>query len=232
MRVRDIMTVPPITVLDTSSLADSIRSMILHRLNALPVLNSVGGLCGIISEGDCLHRTEIGTTKRSKSKLSEWFSPEDTAISYRRAYGRQVVEIMSAPVITIDDTETLAVAADRMDRHQIKCLPVMHDGDLVGVISRFDLMRALQMFLVPAYEEQATSDGEIKERIITEVNHHRWAAYCSLDIVVNSGQVTLRGTAGNGDQRVGIGVAAENVVGVQSVVNEIVLLEPVVIPGL
>ena len=47
----------------------------------------------------------------------------------------KVEQIMSAPVLTIDESNTVGEAASKMIENQIGCLPVLSSGNLVGMVS-------------------------------------------------------------------------------------------------
>ena len=61
---------------------------------------------------------------------------------------------MSAPAITVEPSSTVSGAAQIMIEHGINRLPVLLDERLVGILTRFDLVRAF-----------ARSDGEIEREI-------------------------------------------------------------------
>lgn len=229
MRVKDVMTTPAIVVPQGAPLAQALDLMIDHKLSGLAVVDEAGQLCGVLSESDMLRRVELGTTRKSRW-WSRLFSDPAGAEAYRLAAGRKVCDLMTMSPITVDDTATLDEAAAQMEEYRVKRLPVLHDGDLVGMISRADFVKALRSYVRPAYEEQATSDEEIKTRILNEFRTQPWAADCFLDVSVSNGRVTLEGACARDGQRRAARVLAENVVGVQSVEGEIEVRDPVSFP--
>ncbi len=50
---------------------------------------------------------------------------------------------MVSPVITAPDNASLPALADLLAQHRIKRVPILHDGKLVGIVSRADIIRAL-----------------------------------------------------------------------------------------
>ena len=64
MRAHQIMTRNVITVGPDSSIVDAAKLMLEHHISGLPVLDKPGRLVGIVSEGDFLRRSEIGTQRR------------------------------------------------------------------------------------------------------------------------------------------------------------------------
>jgi CBS domain-containing protein len=128
---------------DRLDLADQV--MKLGRVRHLPVLDAEGRLVGIVSNRDLL---EAALT----SVLA--FAPEQ-----RRGFLRSidVAEVMTREVETVDPDTPLGVAANRMIRHKIGCLPVVRsDGVMVGLVTETDL-------LVAAYLPEPEAGGNADE---------------------------------------------------------------------
>jgi CBS-domain-containing membrane protein len=117
--------------------------MLKARISGLPVVDDRGKLVGVISEGDFLHRAEIGTERKYSPWYDALFGSGETATAYTRAHGLKVAEIMTNKVITTTGTSPLHMAVELMERHHIKRLPVMGARKVVGIIPRANLMRAL-----------------------------------------------------------------------------------------
>lgn len=226
MRIRDIMSKPVITVARTATLAEAIHRMLDAHVSGLPVVDEAGGLVGVISEGDLLRRAEMGTQPQHSRWLEWLIQPGRLASEYVRANGRLVHELMTLEPVTVDEDAPLQEAVSLMERWRIKRLPVMGRDGLVGIVTRADIIRGLAGFLAPAYEEQATSDAEIRSRILAELAAQSWAPTAALDIEVENGVVRLRGTIFDERERDALRVAAENVVGVRRVEDHLVWVEP------
>ena len=63
MNVADIMTEPVITVAAETKIAEAARLMLQHRISGLPVVDGGGRVVGILTEGDLLRRSELGTDR-------------------------------------------------------------------------------------------------------------------------------------------------------------------------
>lgn len=231
MLVKEAMTTPAVTVGHDASLSEAIALLVDRKLSGLPVVDRRGRICGIISEGDLLRRMELGTTVRPKHWWSSVFSNHSTAEAYRMAEGRKVRDVMSEAPVTIEETATLSVAADTMEKHRIKRIPVTQHGALVGMLTRADFVRMLRLFVAQAYEEPATSDEEIKHKFRSEMDRQQWAVDCTVRIEVGNGSVKLLGTVPSESHREAVRVAAENIIGVRDIDNELEILEPFVMPG-
>jgi len=225
MKAADIMTANPITIAPGDSVMEAVRLMLQRKFSGLPVIDSKGAVVGIVTEGDLLRRTETGTQRRRPRWIEFFVGPGRLASEYAHASGRKVEEVMTRPVQTITEETPLDEVVNIMERHQIKRLPVLRDGKLVGIVSRANLLRALASV---ARETKPTSvdDATIRDRLKAELARQPWAPVALVDVVVRNGVVHLWGTILDERQRQGIRVAAENTPGVKSVEDHLVWVEP------
>jgi CBS domain-containing protein len=123
------------------------RLLLENHISAVPVLNEAGAPIGMVSEGDLIGRDESARKERRDWWLGllaegEPLSPE--FISSLRRQERAASEVMSSPVVTAgEDTETGEIAR-LLQAHRIKRVPVLRDGRVVGIVSRENLLRALE----------------------------------------------------------------------------------------
>jgi CBS domain-containing protein len=204
--------------------------MVREKLSGIAVLDAAGALVGVLSEGDLLRRSELGTTG-TRAFWTRLFSGKSEAIAYRHDHGRRVRDVMSEGAVTIEATDTLADAARLMETHSIKRLPVLSGNQLVGMLTRSDFVKALGRFLTPAYEEPPVSDDEINAKIRGELDRHVWSAGAEIDITSENGVVTLRGFCVSEQQRRAILVAAEIVEGVSRVEDQLEVRDSVPLLG-
>jgi CBS domain-containing protein len=225
MRVKDIMTKSVVNISSQATVAEAISLMVSSRVSGLPVVDEVGTLVGVLSEGDLLRRIELGTQKTAHW-LNWLFRPGQLSDAYKHTHGRKVEEIMSGDVCTIDQNLPLEAAVGLMDRRHIKRLPVMEGLKVVGIITRADFVRALAALVSRASEEVAISDAEIRDRILSELKKESWAPRGTVDPQVANGVVQLQGTIFNERERDAIRVMAENVYGVQAVHDHLIWIDP------
>jgi hypothetical protein len=95
---------------------------------------------GVVSEGDILLK-ERGPMERGGRLLLRRHRAE-RATAERKARAITVQDAMSAPAITISSYSSVADAARLMSEYGINRLPVIKDGELVGIVTRTDLVRA------------------------------------------------------------------------------------------
>jgi CBS domain containing-hemolysin-like protein len=116
---------------------------------------------------------------------------------------------MTRDVISVDEMTTLGEIADLLETKRIQRVPVLHDGKIVGIVSRADLLQVL------ASGAAATTDDEqdhiICARLLAELREQIWANPTESNLVV-LGDIIVHfwGTAASEEQRSALRVAAEN----------------------
>jgi CBS domain-containing protein len=216
MLVKHVMTSPVIGVAPSATLYEATRLMVDRRISGLPVIEATGSLVGILSEGDLLHRSELGTARNDDRWLHWLIDPSRISQDYTRANTRHVADVMTREVHTVGDEAWLEEAVQLMERHRIKRLPVVTKGRVVGILTRADLVKALAVLLAPPYDEETSTDERIRTALLAEFASQDWAPE-SLAIEVKNRVVTLRGTTYDARQRAAMRVAAENIPGVRRV---------------
>jgi CBS-domain-containing membrane protein len=64
MKARDVMVSPVVTVKPSTTIREVAKLFLERQISAVPVVDQQGKLVGIVSEGDLMHRAEIGTEQR------------------------------------------------------------------------------------------------------------------------------------------------------------------------
>lgn len=226
MNAGDIMTQSTVSVDPDDFLAHAVELMLKRRISGLPVVDNTGALVGILTEGDLLRRVELGTQKRRPRWIEFLIGPGRLASEYVSAAGRKVHEVMTTPVQTVAEDTPLAEVVKIMESRQIKRVPVVRDGQVVGIVSRANLLRALVTF---ARDTKPTnvSDASIRQQLLAELAKQSWAPVALVDVIVRNGVVHLWGTLTEERQRQGIRVLAENTPGVKRVEDHLVWIEPI-----
>jgi CBS domain-containing protein len=227
MKAEDVMTLGAATVRPDASTADAAELMLQYRISGLPVVTDKGNLVGMITERDFLRRSETGTTQRRPRWSELLFLPGVLADDYVRSHSRTVADVMTREVITVSDGTPLDEVVALMERHNVKRLPVLRDGKIVGIVSRANLLRAIARQL-GSETFSSESDRMIRDRIIRELRNQPWSPRASIDITVRDGVVKLRGFVSDERLRRGIRVAAETAAGVKAVNGEIEVISPAI----
>jgi CBS domain-containing protein len=223
MQVRDVMTRSVISVKTDESILKAARLMLQNRISGLPVVDANGALVGVVTEGDFLRRSEIGTARHRPKWLEFIVGPGRLAEEYVHQSGRKVAEVMTPTPHTVGEDDTLEAVVKLMERHRIKRLPVVRDGRMVGIISRANLLHALAS-LAHDNPPAATGDAAIRDRILAALGRQHWAI--GINVVVKNGIAEIWGTILDERERQGCIVAVENIAGVKQVHDHLVWVEP------
>ena len=226
MRAVDVMTVDPVFISPDESIVEAIRVMLQRKFSGLPVVDSTGSLVGIVTEGDLLRRTETGTQRKRPRWIEFLIGSGRLANEYVHATGRKVRDVMTYEVHTVTEDAPLDEIVQLMERHQIKRLPVVRDGKLVGIVTRVNLLRALASVVGETKPVAGGDDASIRARIYAELQKQPWAPVNTLDIVVRDGIVHLWGVVLDKRQREATYVVAENTSGVKGIEDHLVWVEP------
>ncbi|HTO62785.1 MAG TPA: CBS domain-containing protein [Bradyrhizobium sp.] len=135
------------TVGPTTTLVEAARLLLETNQRGLPVLDQAGRLVGIVSEGDLLHRDELGVSPPSGSWFEALLGIAENAPARERMRALQVATIMTPdPVFVTEDASVDDVVAE-MDRRHVAQVPVVSAGEVIGIVSRFELIFALERSL-------------------------------------------------------------------------------------
>lgn len=223
MKAYNVMTWGVISVEADAPIMRAARLMLEYKISGLPVQDAKGNLAGIVTEGDFLRRGEIGTQRRRPRWLEFLIGPGRLATEYVRACGRKVDEIMTPNPYSIIGDTPLEEVVQLMEKYRIKRLPVVDNHQVIGMVSRANLMHA---FVKLAHETKAPvgNDAAIRQQILAECNKQPWAP--QINVVVRDGVVELQGAITDDRERQAFIVAAENVPGVTTVHDHLVWIEP------
>lgn len=153
LHVRDVMVRAVSAVTVDAGIAEVVELLLRRNVKALPVLDARRHVAGIITGGDLLERGGLDLRLSIKQELD----PEamrDRLRSLRQ--GRKAArEVMTRHVHTIDADADLSTAIHLMAGQRVKRLPVVDgEGELVGMVSRADVLRALAALPEPAPHEE------------------------------------------------------------------------------
>ena len=208
MKVQDIMTREVVTIGPEADLRDVARILLDNDISGLPVCGVRRELLGIVSENDILvkeagPRDQTGLLGRLRGA---------TATGAQKARALTVKDAMTTPVVTISPYAPVAEAARRMSDLGIKRLPVVKNGELVGIVSRTDLVRAF-----------VRTDEEIAEEIKGDLLRRTlWLEVpAAVEVDVARGAVRLSGQVETATDAVILQRLAARVPGVVSVSAEL-----------
>jgi CBS domain-containing protein len=215
MRAHQIMTRPVITVAPETTIVDAANLMLQRHVSGLPVVDAAGQLVGIVSEGDFIRRSEIGTQRKRGRWLRFILGPGKSASDFVQEHGRRVGEVMTKQPLTITEDTALAEIVDLMEKNNVKRLPVIRGDKMVGIVSRANLLQAVAS-LAREIPDPTADDDHIRNRIIDALEKNDWCPI-GLSVIVKDGIVHLSGVISEERSRQAAVIAAENVSGVKTV---------------
>jgi CBS-domain-containing membrane protein len=226
MKVSDVMTPDVLSVRPEATVIEAAQLMLQKRISGVPVTNALGDLVGIVSEGDFLRRAETGTGRQRPKWIEFFMGPGRLADEYVRLSSRKISDVMTHEVKTVPPSATLEQVVRLMERHNIKRVPVVENGKVVGIVTRANLLHAVAGFageIAPLSAE----DGTIRDRLLAALKGQPWTPVTAVDITVRNGIVQLSGVITDDRQRQALRVAAENIPGVKKVEDNLAWVEPV-----
>ena len=122
---------------------------------------------------------------------------------------------MTREVVSVEELASLGEIAELMETKRIKRVPVVHDGKIVGIVTRADLLQVLASGGAASADEE--SDRLIRDRLLAELRRQEWANSAEGNVVVSEGVVHFWGTVGSEEERRALRVVAENIPGVRGI---------------
>ncbi len=222
MNAADVMTANVVTIQADEHVINVARLLLDRRISAVPVVDADGKLLGIVSEGDLLRRVENDTERKRDGWNGLFASRPGLAAEYAKSHARRAGDVMTRNVVTVAGDVPLSRIADLFEKHNIKRVPVVRDGRVVGIVSRADLLRALVQQANDATASEPVSDAELAERLTAELRTQKWASSAAAQFEVKNGIVVLNGAVFSDAQRTALRIAAESIPGVRGVQDETV----------
>ena len=154
MLIKKRMSTPVITVPPEMSVPDCLKLMQQERIRRTPVVDDKGRLIGIVSDKDLLNASPSDATS-----LSVW---EITYLVNKI----KVKDVMTKDVLTIGEDMPIEEAARIMVDNKVGGLPVVNNGDLVGLITETDLFKLL-LELMGARDQGVRVTAVVPEKVGT-----------------------------------------------------------------
>ncbi len=120
MKLREIMSQQVVRIHPEESVAVAARTLTHYNIGILPVCGNDGRLRGVVTDRDIVTRC-----------LAAGRTPEETTVE----------QVMTSKIVTVRPDMDTSVAATLMGSRQIRRLPVMENGKLLGMVSLADLAR-------------------------------------------------------------------------------------------
>ncbi|MGW8313816.1 MAG: CBS domain-containing protein [Desulfuromonadales bacterium] len=129
-----------------TEIADLAKMFVENNVNAMPVVDDKGALVGIVSQTDLVEQDKplhIPTV----ISLFDWViyleSPKKFAEEVRKVTARKVGEICTRDVVTCTPDTPVATVASLMVDNKAYLVPVVAEGEMLGVVARLDIIRSM-----------------------------------------------------------------------------------------
>lgn len=182
MQAQQIMSSPVTTVTRSTPVDECLRIIASSGFTVLPVVDETQHLVGIVSEGDLL-REKFATLPRAD------ITAADT---------------MTSPVVAMTADTDVSDLASAMLRSGLRGIPIVHEHDVIGIVTRRDLLEILTM-------DDTNIAREVQHRLDVYAGSRRWT------VRIADGKVTIAGLALDDPERGVVTALAETVPGVADV---------------
>lgn len=172
MKVADLMTRRVVTVTPDASILDAAKLMLENKISGLPVVDAADRVVGIVSEHDLLRQRRENGGKEGPHWLELLAEKAELAGESARFHDRKVSQAMTPNPVIVAPTASIRQACRLIEKYNIKRLPVVKDGKLVGIIARADLVRAFAQGTEGAIAG-AAPDVSVGERL-RELERQHW----------------------------------------------------------
>lgn len=215
MKAKDVMESEVVSTGPQATISEIVKLLLSRRISAVPVIDN-GKLVGIVSEGDLIRRVETDTARHRSWWLELMTSDDKLATEYVKSHARYAGEVMTRDVVTAEEDTSLDDIAKLFENHNIKRVPIVRKGEVVGIVSRADLLRLLAG-LHDKSEPTPSDDDAIRREIDKRLHAEHWFSSAQVEVSVRGGIVKVEGITMSHEQQSAIRVVAENVPGVRAV---------------
>ncbi|GAA4711761.1 CBS domain-containing protein [Phytohabitans rumicis] len=137
-RVDDVMTKDVVTVREQTPYREIVDVLTARHVSAVPVVDDVGRVLGVVSEADLLYKIETD----GRPEPRRVFESRRRQSARAKAGAMTAAGLMTTPAVTAPSHTLIPAAARTMDAQQVKRLPVINDlGRLIGIVTRGDLLK-------------------------------------------------------------------------------------------
>lgn len=192
MNASDVMTKTVITGKPDTTIEEAAELMLRHQISAIPILDGENKIVGMVSEGDLLRRVE-GAKDQPRSWWLSVFSGSKTNVeSFVQDRGKHLKNIMTKQLTVVTPETPVGQIAQLLERKHIKRVPVVKDGNLMGIVSRANLLQALAMQPVLHIDSDA-AESEKRDVILNALTQVPGLKPVHLNVIVTGHRVDVWG---------------------------------------
>jgi CBS domain-containing protein len=144
-KAHEVMVAPVITVGEKDTVETVLKAFVDYRISGVPIINSKNEPVGFISDGDIMnyigYRDPIIFFSDITSYTNTWVDTESLEDKIKDLKNLNVMKIATKRVITVQVDEDLDKVAKILGNKKIKKVPIVKNKELVGIISRGDIIR-------------------------------------------------------------------------------------------
>jgi len=143
---KQIMTRDPYTATPETAVRDLAEKLTENNYSGAPVMDENGALIGVVTVSDLIFQRKklhLPTVFALFDSVVTLGAPREIDDQIKKMLGSTVSEIMTSDVVTVDEDAQLEDIATIMCEQRRHFIPVVKDGQLVGVIDRSDIMKAI-----------------------------------------------------------------------------------------
>lgn len=179
---RDVMTTGNLVTVGPDASVRRVAQLLSENHISSVLVVERGSLVGIVSEGDLLHRQELGTDK------------EDDSPGKVKSHAMRVGDIMTSDLVTVTEEDTLADVVHALHAHHVRRVPVVRGSTAVGLIARADIMRALAARPEGSIGPSSRDDDMIRYQVIQTLLSIPGTSPWATTVIVADGIVDLHGS--------------------------------------
>jgi osmotically-inducible protein OsmY len=121
---------------------------------------------------------------------------------------------MTTFVVTAEPDTPLHEIAELMERHGVKRIPIVQQGQVIGIVSRANLVQALASGVQGVDTE--SNDEALREAVVSQLSGQPWGQGM-INVIVHDGEVDLWGVVDNAEEKKAVRIVAERIPGVRCV---------------
>lgn len=170
MKASELMATPVITARTDMPVREAAALLAEHAITSLPVLDDDGNVVGMVSEVDLLRSRMPHDPRAHAIGLPDAAQPPE-----------RVGEVMSDVVVCLSENADSADLAEALVDNRIRAVPILRGAELVGIVSRRDLLRTL-------LRDDTAIAADVRERLAAYAGvPERWHIHAAEGIVTVTG---------------------------------------------
>ncbi len=131
MLVREVMSRAEPVLAEGMTVREAAVALLEHGAQTAPVVDAQGSLVGIVSEVDLLHDRFVPDPRARALPRPGPAAPAPATVG----------GVMTRTVVTTTEYGDAAELAERMFHTRLRCVPVLREGRVIGLVTRTDLLR-------------------------------------------------------------------------------------------